>query len=790
MDRARPCSEYHRTVQTNRLNTKIYLSATDKAEQSAALEKTIIGTFSVSNCARVLLITVCLFMIPPDFNGVMARQADRNIDGDEFSDTGRIRAYRLSAGEQIIPDGRLDEAVWERIPVVSGFRQQFPVEGAQPSQPTEIHIAYDSQYLYIGVRLYDDPGGIRAYQKRRNQSLRADDRFMWILDTFNDGRNAYFFEINPAGLMGDGLLTIGQGTNLNKAWNGIWDAGVRITDDGWVAEIRIPFRTLDFNPDQTEWGINFQRTIRRKNEELVWTGWRQNQGLYRPQNAGLLVGLEGLTQGLGLEVKPYVSAKPARQWNPAGGGTNQFDSDAGFDITYSITPGLRTSMTVNTDFAEVEVDQRRVNLTRFPLFFPEQRDFFLEGSSLFSFAPSSGINPFFSRRIGLVRGSPVPILIGARAIGRIGSTGIGFYQIRTGKSELNEEDFTVARVVQNVGQESRIGVIYTRRSSFGDEAPPVRQTVGLDLELSTSGFLDRKNLQFQAFFVTHSINNAGEATSLWDRSTRGFRVAYPNIPFYLHASYREFGTAYDPAVGFASRNGFRRFQPTAGYTLLTPRLSWLRSLETELYFEYLMDMDFRPETVNVWLEPVNLTYESGASTKVRLRRQYERIVFPFDIRRDGSIIIPAGEYRNSAISLEVDSPPARRIYVEAEAGYQGFWTGTRTDLSGSLTVRPYPGINITGDWQRSMVDLAEGSFTTDLFRFRGNLDFTPTISFTSIIQYDNLSKLVGFYQRMRWIIRPGADLFLVYSMNWLNAEERFRPLETSGGIKLTYTFRF
>jgi hypothetical protein len=756
----------------------------------ASREKGSTGSLAMVRCVRVVLFMICVLLVPPDMNGVMARQSDVPIDRDEYKDTGTIRAYRLTAGEQIVPDGRLDEAVWERIPVVSGFRQQFPVEGAEPTQPTEIRIAYDSHNLYIGVRLYDDPSGIRAYQKRRNQGLGADDRFMWILDTFNDGRNAYFFEINPAGLMGDGLLAIGQGMNLNKAWNGIWDAGVRITDEGWMAEIRIPFRTLDFNPDQTDWGINFQRTIRRKNEELVWSGWRQNQGLFRPQNAGQLVGLEGLTQGLGLEVRPYVSAKPARQWNTAGGRVEQFDSDAGFDITYSITPGLRTSLTVNTDFAEVEVDQRRVNLTRFPLFFPEQRDFFLEGSSLFSFASASGIYPFFSRRIGLVRGSPVPILIGARATGRVGQTGIGFYQIRTGKSELNEEDFTVARVVQNVGQESRIGVIYTRRSSFGAGAPPVRQTVGADLDLSTSRFLESKNLQFQAFFVAHSANHPGETTSLTDRSTRGFRVAYPNIPFYAHASYREFGTGYDPAVGFASRNGFRRFQPSAAYTLLTPGVSWLRSLSTELYFEYLMDMDFRPETVNLWLEPVNLTFETGASTELRLQRQYERIGFPFDIRRDGSIIIPAGEYRNSIINLEVDSPPARRIYLVAEAGYQGFWTGTRTDLSGSITVRPYPGINITGDWQRSMVDLAEGSFSTDLFRFRGNFDLTPTISFTSIIQYDNLSELVGFYKRMRWIIRPGADLFLVYSMNWLNDEERLRPLETSGGIKLTYTFRF
>lgn len=707
------------------------------------------------------------------------------------AETFIMQAHRLLPGETIHLDGNPDEPVWSRISGISEFRQQFPTEGAVPTERTVIQVAYDTDNLYIAARMYEsDVSGIRAWQKRRDQGLGADDRFMWILDTFNDGRTAYFFEMNPAGLMGDGLLTTGQGSSVNKAWNGIWDARVQVTNEGWMVEVRIPFRTLDFNPENSVWGVNFQRTVRRKNEEIVWAGWRRNQGLFRPQNAGTLIGLEGLSQGVGLEVKPYAMAKPSRRWPSGAPVTDDFTREAGFDVTYSITPGIRSSLSVNTDFAEAEVDQRRVNLTRFPLQFPEQRDFFLEGSSIFAFAPASGPNPFFSRRIGLVGGDPVPLLLGARVIGRANKTAIGFYQIRTAESQIPAEDFTVGRLVQNFGTESRAGVLYTRRATLGESTLPVRQTVGVDLELGSSRFLGRKNLQFQAYFVTHTANTPGDTQTAFDRSARGMRISFPNYPFYGHASYREFGEGYNPAVGFAPRTGIRRFQPTVGYTRITESWSSVRSINSELYYEYLMDMDFRAETTWIRLEPLNVVLESGDEFGFEVGRFYERIDEAFDIRRDGSILIPAGDYRDLATEVWVNSNPARAISTQLEVGYEGFWTGTRTQLEAEATVRPFPGINLTGSWTHSIVDLSEGSFTTDLVRFRGNLDFTPFVSFTGIVQYDTLSELVGLYQRLRWIVRPGADVYLVYTWNWLNETDRLRPLETSGSVKISYTYRF
>ncbi len=730
------------------------------------------------------LATVCLWSC---FPGLVSAQSSDSANDQTYI----INAHRLGISEEVELDGILDEPFWSEIEPTNNFTQQEPDEGEEPTERTEIYVAYSSSHLYIGAKLFDtDPERILAYQKRWDQSLRTDDRFMWILDTFNDGRNAYFFEINPAGLMGDGLLTVGQGRTLNKSWDGIWNVRVDKNEKGWFAEIRIPFRTLDFDPDNTVWGINFQRTVRRHNEEILWSGFQRNQGLFRPQNAGTLTGLEGLNQGVGLEATPYLASSPTRIWQDSGGTEDDITFDAGFDLSYSVTPSLRASITVNTDFAEAEVDQRRVNLSRFSLVFPERRDFFLEGSSVFSFAEASGVRPFFSRRIGLVGGEAVPIQAGARAIGRAGNSNIGFYQIRTGGNNFNTEDFTVARLKQNIWSESTIGLVYTRRATLNESEIPVRQTVGVDFDAGTSTFLGNKNLQFQAFFVWHDKNRLDEETTDWNRTARGARLSYPNFPFSGHVSYRELGEAFSPAVGIAPRVGFRRLQPSADYTFLFPNSNLFRSYQIDVRYEHLMNMDFEPETIVLRLRPVNIEFESGARFSASVGRNYEGLDLPFDILRDGSIIIPAGDYNNWTFELDARTSSFRRVSVSAEYQREGFWSGYRNQYTSSLDLRPYPGINLSADWSRSDVNLEEGNFTTDLFRFNTNVDLTPWSSLTSILQYDTVSDLLGLFNRFRWIIKPGADLYLVHTWNWIQVDNRFSPLETQGSVKLSYTYRF
>jgi hypothetical protein len=706
-----------------------------------------------------------------------------------------IVAHPLEPAESLTLDGRLDEAVWARIAPVTDFRMQEPVEGGLPSERTEIRVAYDADFLYIGALLFDsDPDGIKAFQKRWDQPLSTDDRFMWILDTYRDQRNAYFFEINPAGLMGDGLLRTGQGSNFNKAWNGIWRAWVHRDERGWSAEIRIPFRTLNFDPASDTWGINFQRTIRRKNEELVWSGSRRAEGLFRPQNAGTLTGLGRVSQGLGLEVIPYTLGAQRVGGRLAPG--TDWTSRVGADLNYSITPNLRAGFTVNTDFAETEVDDRQVNLTRFPLFFPERRAFFLEGASVFSFAPASSPNPFFSRQIGLADGRPVPVLGGARLIGRAGRQDVGFVHLRTREDADGRapEDFTVARVARNIFRESSVGLIYTRRATDGDSLPD-RHTIGADLELGTSRFMGSRNLQFQAFAVAHTDGRLAPAreaapTTWADRSVRGFRLNYPNRPWDAHVSFREFGSAYDPAVGFAPRVGFRRLQPTVTWRPLVPQNRHIRELTFEYFNEYLTDDQWRPLTMNHRIEPLGVRFESGDQVSTFVGWNFERLDVPFDILRNGRFVVPVGNYWTRSARVRAASASFRRVSGTASFERSGFWTGTRDDINADVTVRPMAGVNLTANWLYNTVSLPEGGFDAQIWRLFSSVDLTPLVSLNVNVQYDNVSRLLGTQNRLVWILSPGNTIFLVYQHNWRNPlDDRLFTLERQANLKVSFTQR-
>ena len=713
------------------------------------------------------------------------------FDGLSQGDSNKfLKAYALSATEVPVLDGIPDETWWQLADSAYQFLQQEPVEQGPASERTVVRVAFDRQNLYISAWLYDsNPSGIKGFQRKWDNSLATDDRFMFILDTYDDQRSAYMFEVNPLGLMGDGLLKVGQGSSLNKAWNGIWRAWVRKGDYGWSVEIRIPFRTLNFDPENDTWGINFQRTIRRRNEELVWSGARRNQGLFRPQNAGKLTGLQGVSQGIGLEVIPYGIASNATKGN---GDTfeNKVTANAGFDANYSLTPNLRAGITVNTDFAETEVDDRQVNLTRFPLFFPERRSFFLEGSSVFLYAPGSNAYPFFSRRIGLHDGRPVPLVAGARMTGRIRQTDVGFYQIRTrATGDQSSEDFTVTRVVQNVGKESTLGLVYTRRADTEDVLDD-RHTIGADMELNSSTFLGNKNVQFQGFFIMHNDTAELDTTNLLSRSNRGVRLNFPNQPWSGHVSYREYAPNFDPAVGFVQRTGIRRLQPTITYSPLVEKSGLIREVTFEIDYEHLMNMDFRPATINAAVTFLGVRFETGDAFAMLINRNYELLDFDFDIRRDGQFVVPIGQYNNWEYSFEASTASFRRISGSFTFNTGGFWTGTKNDYTLSLTARPAIGVNISATWLHSQISLGEDSFDTHIFRLINSVDLSPWLSVNFNVQYDNVSEVFGMNNRLSWIIRPGNVMYLVYNHNWMNYGDQLLSLESRTSLKLTYTHRF
>ena len=421
--------------------------------------------------------------------------APRQAPDSAVAERRVVAAVSLAAEQPIRLDGLLDEEVWRRAVPATDFVQLDPDNGAPATERTEVRVVFTAHSLYLGVLCLDsEPDKLFGNQMQRDQPFSADDRFMWAIDTYLDGRTGYYFEINPSGAMGDGLLggvaSGAGGTSANKQWDGIWNARVRRTDRGWSAEIELPFRTFNFDTSGAGWGINFQRTVRRKNEESVWSGHLRNQGLLRMSNAGLLTGLRDVDQGLGLDVKPYAVASVSDTASSAG----RSEATAGLDVFYNLTPALRANLTVNTDFAETEVDDRIVNLTRFSVFFPEKRAFFLEGSSAFDFSrePGNAIVPFFSRRIGLgAAGQPQKIDIGAKLTGQAGRHDIGVLHVRTGREDhIGPEDFTVARLKRRMLSQSYVGAIYTRRADV-DGLVADRHTAGADFSLATSRFRGR-----------------------------------------------------------------------------------------------------------------------------------------------------------------------------------------------------------------------------------------------------------------------------------------------------------
>lgn len=709
-----------------------------------------------------------------------------------------IQALRLESGQRVELDGELNEAFWQLIEPATGFLQQEPIEGAASSERTEVRVAYDSQVFYLGVTLFDSqPDNILGFQKQRDASLLSDDRFMWILDTFRDGRTGYFFEINPAGLMGDGLL--GTVTGVNKSWDGIWEARVSRGSYGWSAEIRIPFRTINFDPSNDTWGINFQRTVRRKNEETLWSGHLRNQSLFEPIFAGTVSGLRDMSQGIGLEVKPYGITTATSIREDGGGFDRSQDIDGGFDITYSITPSLRGAVSVNTDFAEVEVDQRRVNLTRFPLFFPERRDFFLEGSRVFNFAPRNGANPYFSRRIGLESGQQIPITYGTRLAGQEGPFDIGLLHVRTAETNaLPVEHFTVGRVNRNFGEQSSIGFLFTRRASNdfeGEAFAPDRYTIGGDLEYTTSKLFGDRNFNFQAFWVWHNENTFEEISSNLDRTVRGLRFRYDNEPIILQASYREFGAFYDPAVGFNSRNAFKRIEPQVQFVPRLSKSSLIRDLNFRLAYENIWDLNNRVLTQGIDFRFLGIEFESGDNVFFSVEHANEILERDFNIYED--LIIEADRYEYTEWTSFFSTASRRKVSVFGIVSYGDFWTGTRTSYDLGLTVRPAPGISLSSNWEQNQVDLDQGSFTTNLYQFTGAWQLSPWISSTAIIQYDDVTELLTLFSRFRWTLRPGNDIFFIFSRNWENKfagvnPERFmlRAFETGASLKVNYTHRF
>ena len=729
-----------------------------------------------------------------------------NLEASAQSVRPRVQAYRLSEGESIVVDGSPAEPAWQRAVPATDFRQRDPDNGSPATEKTEVRVVFDEDRLILGVTCFDsDPAKLLGNQMQRDQPFSADDRFMWAIDPFLDGRSGYFFEINPSGAMGDGLITGptgggGFGGDMDKAWDGIWIARVRRTDAGWTAEVEIPFKTLNFDPATTAWGANFQRTVRRKNEESLWTGWRRDEGLTRMSNAGRVEGISGISQGIGLDLKPYLlgaaSNAPGRGV-PATSG----DVDIGLDAFYNVTPALKANFTVNTDFAETEVDERRTNLTRFPLFFPEKREFFLDGANFFSF-PTGDDSPFFSRRIGLTGGEPQPIVYGAKLIGQAGKQDVGFLHVMTSKEavavtgapfEQKGEDFTVARVKRRFGSQSSLGVLYTRRAPRESIVDP-RHTVAADLTLATPSFVGDTVLDSGVWYIHTTtpgfLNEDGDRPPAGGSDAYGWHANVDKDPWGASISFHEYQAAYDAAVGFTPRRNYRQWNPEAGWQ---PRLNdhrVIRGFQFEAQMNLNLNLENQLVDRNIHLTPFQVEFHSGDQVRLDIFTQTDQLDEDFEIS-DGVILPVGNRYSWTRYQIEAESAEQRKVAGSIEYSFGDFWSGTRWELIVGLTVRPRPGLFLRLESEYNDVDLPEGSFTTRLYRVDARTQFNPWVSLSSNIQYDSESREVGWQLRFRWIQKPGNDFFVIWTQNWLDENRLgFRPLDRRGAAKIVRTIRF
>jgi hypothetical protein len=687
-------------------------------------------------------------------------------------------AGALAAAHRI--DGVLDEPAWASAPASGDLVMVEPRQGERPSGRTVVKVLAGPKALVFGIRCEDpEPSGIVSFTKERDGDFEAEDHVVVVLDPFQDGRTGYVFAVNPGGARFDALVEPG-GEGVDPNWDGQWEAGTSRDGSGWTAEIRIPAEILSFPRGRGEWGLNVQRRVQRRQETARWASPRQDYTVFQTSRAGVLAGLPAFDLGLGLSVRPSLVGgfnDPSPE-APADG-----TLEPSLDVTKRLGSNALASMTVNTDFAETEVDARRANLTRFPLFFPEKRTFFLDAADIFSFGFGLGgesLLPFHSRRIGLVQGQEVPILAGLKATGRAGGTSFGGLAVRTREEQGLAPATTlgVLRVQQNVFAESRLGVIATAGDPLGRSGS---FEVGADFTYQTSRFRGDKNFIAGAWGLL-----TGREDLRGDRSAFGFKVDYPNDLWDCYLTYRHVGDGFDPSLGFVPRRAINAY--LAGCTFAPrPKGTFIRQMFHELYPSLVTDLGGRWESYRVFMAPVNWRLESGDRFELNWAPAGERLTEPFEIA-DG-VVIPPGAHHWTRYRVEVETAAKRKLSGQATWWFGGFYTGRLDQIQLEASWTPSPLVTFLIEAERDIGRLPQGDFDLTVVGTKVRLNLSPDLQLDSFLQYDTEDHTFGTNSRLRWTFHARGDLFVIYNHNFRELENRWRKEGNELLVKVQYTFR-
>ncbi|MEE8348936.1 MAG: DUF5916 domain-containing protein [Acidobacteriota bacterium] len=673
-------------------------------------------------------------------------------------------------------DGNLDDPAWKGALWVSEFYQKEPLEGQEATEQTRVSILYDQGYLYLGVELQEsDPGGIRASELRRDSSLEADDSFAVILDTFHDHRNAFVFRVNPQGTRFDGLIR-DENSHVNADWDEQWTAAAVMTEEGWTAEMSIPFKILRFSgaEDQT-WGINFERVIKRKNEFVYWSGWDRDFQFHHVSQAGHLDGLRGIKQVERLRIRPYVLAGVERFGATSSPGTSGLAEVGIDDLKFAITSNLTADLTLNPDFGQVEVDDERVNLTRFSLFFSEKRQFFIEGAdslrmrvALLHFGPPP-LELFYSRRIGLSeRGDPISIIGGGKVTGKVGGFDLGVLSVQTEDfQDQPGQNFSVARVRKEVLDRSYVGAIFTSREGGGSN-----QVAGFD-----GNFVLKEHLTVAGLWARSSDSDTRD--NQWAR-----QIGARWIDDFLEAgiNYLDIDPEFDPGVGFVRRRD--RMIGTEFSVKPRPSSEMIRQFVITPALVYFHNDEGVLRTRRTELQFVT-SLESGDRLSFDFGNRVERLFRPFSI--DPTVTLPVGLYQWNAGGVSFRSFNGRKFSGSAGVDFGDFYDGTKRSLDLAADFRPNPNIHLSPGYEFNDVDLLGGSFSTHLVGLRANVSFSNNLLTSTFIQYNSSGSLAALQFRFNYIFRTIDNLHIVYN------ETRFTEGVYSGEsdrslvVKLTYS---
>lgn len=687
-----------------------------------------------------------------------------------------LQIVRVDAAPRI--DGRLDEPLWEQAARVTDLTQYAPGSGAPPTERTEFLVAYDADNLYIGARLFDsEPDKIKRAQLVQGQAVVNDDYIQILLDTYNDKRTGYLFYVNPNGVQRDGLLLGGFAFNMD--WDGIWDGKAELGPDGWTAELAIPFKTLSFDPRSEVWGLNLIRSIRRKGEELAWN---HNNRRITMDAAGEIRGLRDLRQGFGLDLVPSLAMSQREEFIA---GRASFISKPSLDAFYRITPALTAALTINTDFSATDVDDRQVNLTRFSLFFPEKRDFFLEGAEIFEFGGlTQNGRPFFSRTVGLsATGQPIDIDVGAKLTGKIGRVTVGALAVQQeAAGAVPSQELFVGRAYVNLFEQSTLGGIFTVGDATSERSNSV---VGVDLNLRDQTLLDGQVIDTKWWAQRSQTEGI-----VGDEAAYGISLAYPNDDVDALLTATEIQRNFRPALGFVNRTGIREYQGRFKYRYRFERDgSWLRSWQGGMDLQQIDALEGGLETRRLTLTPLTLSTQTGDQLSLDLVRSTEILRRPFFL--PGGRQVALGEYDFDRARLYGSTAGFRRFALTYDLEFGDFYSGRRQDTRLGVQWRPNSRLFMNAQYQLNKVELPTGEFTARLYSLTGNVAFNVNWAWLNVVQYDNLSGRLGMNSRLRWLPAAGQSAFLVVNYDWReDAFGGFQPFLAETTLKFNYTFRF